>query len=373
MKKIDYPYKRYQITIITTQKEFLFQKSSANTIDLIKNKLAKTSKSNISCIHYPEIDGYKAEQLNYAFSILIKKINNNMDDKAENIFFCSFDADSTIHSKFLKILSSSIEPGIDIYQQPMIWLRNINKLQKNLSGFLMQGFAINQTFHSLAYEIPMLNGWLLSWRLKYFLGNGLCIRATLLKNIKGYPPLIEDTRLGRITSLLKMNVKTIPVFGVVDTAKSLMSLYKQASVWFVGCNLFYNDYLIAKSINENIRFYRFFLMMAYGIFKSLRWMNKGLIHIFALVYYAYLFEYELLLLTTFSLFINAGLPAMLIMRDSSWLLNKYNIKPVFKRKFLIVLISTVSYIINFVGQYLGLFKIIKLSLFKIISLPKTER
>ena len=371
LEKLDYDSKRYTIYIITTEKEYLDGRQE-NTITILNRYLKQSEAKNTHVIHYPKKDGFKAEQLNYAYRKLLTILPN---DFINNSIIILFDADSVIHPETLKIIDDVIQEDIDVYQMPTLWFKNINHLPKNINGYLMQGFALNQTYHAIAYEIPMLESWFVPWRARYFMGHGLSIKGRLINKLSGFPDKIEDTRMGRVCSFLNIKSKVIPIFGVVEVAKSFPILINQISVWFFGASFVFQDYFFAKKTKVSIPFRRMITVIIYVFFKNFRWLNKGLLHVIGIVASIICSDYLLFSIFILSYISSTVFPSLIITKNAGWLLEPYQLQPIegVKNKSFSVIGASFIYILSFIGPYLGLYKKIKAIIWKTIYLPKTKR
>jgi len=313
------------------------------------------------------MSGFKADQLRFAFEQVRKKIG---DLEISNSFFLLLDADSSISSDIVSRFNEQIEDDIDFYQQPLRWFKNINQIKSPL----MQSFSFLQSFFSISYEIPMFIDKFFPFRLKYLIGNGLLIKGSFLLKNNNFPPIIEDVRLGRATSFLKLRIKLVPNFIITETAKNFPIQIKQSSVWFFGCGLFVSDYM------HLTRFYRKkqlsdLIFLLYGFFKAFRWMNKGLIHLLGIILSVMVINIPLVMIYMISLAINSIIPVMLIWHDFTdrlQLIVKDKDK-LLKIKFRSIIFSPFMFMFNFIGSYIGLLRLIKFYLWKKVSLPKTER
>ena len=366
----DYPKKSYKVYVITTGKEYL-KKTSPNTIEIIEKMKPSLLERGLDFthLHYPNNDGYKADQLNFAYREIIKKYG---DEKFKNSFFFLLDADSKVTPNTLGVLNSNIEDGVEIYQQPLLWFKNIEKL----NSLFMRSFAFLQSYFSVSYEMPMFAGSFFPYRLKYFVGHGLCLKGSFLFEAKGFPEIIEDVRLGRFASFLNAKVKLIPNFGIVETAKSFSVYLKQSSVWFFGCGLFMEDYkkfcLLKKNDKKSIRNH---ILILHGYFKSLRWLNKGLLHLLGFIVSIVYREKILFLIFGISLLFNSAIPVLLVSVDfrNIWCKNFNNKKDALLVLFQSVVFSPIMYMLNFMGPFYGLFKLFNFYLWGKIQIPKTER
>ena len=365
----DYPKDFYEVYVITTRKEYL-KKTEPNTIDILKQIISenKFPGLRLTIIHYPNAEGFKTHQLDFAFNQIRKNIG---DIAVSESFFLFLDADSEVDVNTFTRFNGSIENSIEIYQQPLLWFKNIDTLKSPL----MHSFAFLQSFFSISYEIPMFIGKFYPWRLKYFVGHGLCVRGSFIIRVGGFPDIIEDVRLGRLSSFLNVNVKLVPGFGIVETAKSLSVYIKQSSIWFFGCGLFISDYLFVQSLRKTKSVtVKDFVLISYGFFKAFRWLNKGLFHLVGLIFSLAYMSIPLFILFTSSLLLNSTIPVFLALKDFKEIWQKkLNNRNGAIALFRSVLLSPILYMLNFIGLYYGLYKLLKFYLWGQITLPKTER
>jgi hypothetical protein len=328
----------------------------------------KISVLQLNVIHYPKINGFKTHQLDYAFQQIRSAHSESM---IANSYFLFLDADSILDPETISRFNNAIDNNIEVYQQPLLWFKNI----KNLKNPFMQSFAFQQSFFSISYEIPMFTERFFPWRLKYFVGHGLCVKGSFLLKVGGFPDIIEDIRLGRISSFLDTKAKLVPSFGIVETAKNFFIYIKQSSIWFFGCGLFVSDYIHALSLRKDkIVKMRDVVLLVYGFFKAFRWLNKGLLHLIGLtlaIVYSFPSLFALFLL---SLLINSSVPVLLVAKDfnlvwQSQLTTRESLYKLFNA----IVFAPILYMFNFIGLYYGLLKLIKFYLWGKVALPKTDR
>ena len=365
----DYPKEFFETYIITTQKEYL-SGPKYNTINIVSEILAENTltKLQINKIHYPNSAGFKTDQLDFAFDQIRKNFN---ESEMKETYFLFLDADSELDTATLTRFNNSIEAGIEIYQQPLLWFKNIDVIKDPI----MRCFAFSQSYFSISYEIPMYTERFFPYRLKYFVGHGLCIKGSFLIRTNGLPKIIEDVRLGRLSSFLKYKTRLVPGFGIVETAKDLPTYIKQSSIWFFGCGLFISDYTQTRHLREDNHInLRDIILLTYGFFKAFRWLNKGLFHLTGIILALYFDLPQILFLYIVSLLINSSFPVILVAINFKKLLREKLTEQ--ERRltlFHAVIFAPVLYMINFLGLYYGLIKLFKYYLWGKISLPKTER
>jgi len=377
---LDYPISKYKVIIITTEKEHYSGRKDYNktTIEIINDYLQADNPGNFLKIHYPFIRGHKTDQLNYALNILKKKYPSSF---LGGVFFCVFDADSIIHRNILKIFVNSLEkhPRFSIFQQPNLWLKNFNNLPRSFNGYLIKAFALSHTYYAISYEIPMLAREYdkFPYRMKYCMGHGLFIKGSILEKLRGFPSLIEDTRLGHLCSFLKINITALPILGIVETAKNFQSLIKQISVWFTGESLIIRDFLIARSIKKELNLPYAFFLLFHKALKNFGWMNEGLLFLLGLGIGVFLKNPLIISLYFLVLLINVWLPTFILLNRANWFLEPYNLSIpsfTFMQKMILFIASTINFCFVFLGPYLGALRLLKVLLTKKpLILPKTDR
>lgn len=379
LSRLDYHYSRYEVVIITTEKEYYCRekKFDKTTIEILDEYLQTHKLPNFSRVHYPFVYGHKTDQLNYAFNILKKKHSKSFLNEA---FFCIFDADTLIHKNILKIFTNSLKenPLAYVFQQPNLWLKNFNDLPKNFNGYLMKSFALLHTYYSLSYEVPMIaRPYKFPYQMKYCLGNGLFIKGKVFERIKNFPSLIEDTRIGHICSFLKINISLLPVFGITGVTNNFIGLLKQISVWFTGEILIIKDFFFARSIKKELNLFYAFFILLHKALKNFSWMNQGLLFLIGLSLALFLRNPLIIALYFMSLLANIWIPTFLILKQGNRLLNPFYLsieKPTVLGNLILPFSSLFIFCFSFLGPYLGIFRIIKSSINrKLIILPKTER
>lgn len=366
----DYPCDCYEVIVVTTQREYLNSSVIPNTIDLLNDLILnkKFSELNLKVIHYPEILSYKSDQLNLAFNEVKARYGTIL---TSNCYFLILDSDARMKSNSLKTFNDSIETGFEFYQQVYLRFKNIYSLK----NALMESASFLQSFYAISSEIPMYTGKYFPLRLRHFMGHGLLIKGSFLLRIKGFPGMLEDIRLGRLSSFLNEKVKLIPEFGIVENAKNLLVYLQQISVWFFGCTLFVQDFKHALTIrkNKSLTFIDS-LLLIYGFFKCSRWLNEGLFHLIGLTLSINLNSVSLCSLFILSLLINSTIPAYFASRDLKKFWQEGGTKNE-NRKIMLrsILVSPMLYILNSIGLYYGLYNWFVFTWKNEILLPKTER
>lgn len=352
-------YQNYEICFITSEKEYARNKIE-NTITILQGF---APRDNILIIHSQDKEGNRITQLNKAYDHYQKK---EMD--LNKVHFVVLDADGIIPQDLLKVINNQIEKDVEYYQIPHLWFRNYPAI----SSILMKGFCYLQTYKVLSEEVPKISGWFFPWRAKYFVGNGMVIRGSLLKKVSGFKDFIEDVRLGHICSFLGIKSKVIPFFTLTETAPRYAILLKQTSNWFFGCNLFLSDYKEAKKINPRITYYKCAFKLFSILYENIRWMLKNPLIVFLVLYGLYANNTVILVLSTCSYLCSSLIPAVLINSYQKDYISTYVNFP-FSERVKGVFGTILIFPIYSLGTFGGAFKLAKYYLFKKVDIYKTER
>src|SRR5579863_2237913 len=157
------------IYYISTEKEG----SNSDTVVAIKQML---EQHEFLYLHYPETEGFKAHQLNWAIKQILA---SHSDADPQATYFGIYDVDSRPEIEVIKTLLYGREP---IYQQPSIYLENYTRI-----GAIQQIGALFQTKWDLCGNIPIFRAYQQSLQkersvrsLPHLTGHGLFVRADIL-------------------------------------------------------------------------------------------------------------------------------------------------------------------------------------------------
>lgn len=294
---MDYPKEKIKILIVTTEKEYNLKSQYRETTINILQKLKK-KYPRIKTLHYPNIDGCKSDQLNFA----VEKFEELYPDlDPTNTFFAIYDADSRPNKKSFKVLSWSLQENLtcNVFQQSAVFLKNYEDLNRKglIERLFLKSAALEQNRFTLTHEIPRIlrqynyskthKGILGSMTYAHCVGHGLIIRLSFLKEIKFpakfYP---EDMFYGFILNSLKEPIIPIPALDYSETPSSLKELFFQRALWFIGPfsgnkyrNYVQNTY---KNIYSKEKF-RIIALSASVIFNSVRWLLTSFFGYFLII------------------------------------------------------------------------------------------
>jgi len=231
-----------KLIFVSTDREAIFQKN--RTVKKLQ-EILKTPHQNIEIINYPNKDGNKAKQLNFA----IKKLNS--ESEKNNKYFAIFDADSKPQIQAFRYFFNALTKNHDlIFQMPTLFVQNIDEV-----SYSNKANAIFQTRRVLAFEIPT---WLNKKNLNYLVGHGLFLNSKIFEKYNIYfneKTITEDLIFGYETNLRNIYPRIIPFFDIATVPKSIFLNIKQTARWFSG------DLFFLKNINHNFNlkiFFRYF-------------------------------------------------------------------------------------------------------------------
>lgn len=276
------------VYVITTQKEDSNIKSSSkiSTYDYLNNLEFFNSK-NFNIIHYPNISGMMADQLNYGIQTILK----NSKFPQDRIYFSIYNADSnpdfSTFTEINTVINNNKFPKI--IQQYSNYFSNYNN-----QNFIMKGFSIYQT----AFEIRngIINNKVSPLLYSHVVGHGLTIRADYINNINGFNTNFwcEDIFL---TGLLFNNSEHILPLYSLDNAENPTKLSTQIiqnAVWFKTA---FNHFNIFKDIKNSYKITsKGFLWLIHEFRASLVWLFMPIFLIFSFIYPIFIQNLKMLIL-----------------------------------------------------------------------------
>lgn len=297
MFKLEYPKIKLHLLLVSTEREHSEQNPSAckvNTIEVIK-KLQKQHPT-IKWLHYPDSNGIKADQMNYA----IDQFENIFPELSpEHTFYAFYDADSRPASNVLNIFSTSRQHNgnAHVFQQSATYLKNFDLFskKKGWSRFFLKAQALKQTRFIFAYEIPRIRrvfqycsgkhySWLGGITYAPCIAHGLFVRVAFLKKIpfpKNYTP--EDMYWGYLVSCHKESIVPLPSLDSSETPDSVKQIFLQLARWFRG-PFFSYKYLRCLQKDYRSTYHRSrvrsHLITLFALFDGLNWLATSTLTFF---------------------------------------------------------------------------------------------
>ncbi len=284
MHKFSYPKNKLKMVYITTQKEGPLEAN--DTANTLKNAIRLSGDDRMELIHFPQLNRYRADQMNYVLRNLSKQIC------ADSTYIGVYNADSRPDPDSLMQLGADYVrsrtqngEGPDAYQQP---LRYVVSPRKTTWHPVMATAAAIQTFWTFAKYLPgfldeQINNrpW---WRIiKYApqstAGHGEFIRLDILRDIGLFPDYVyaDGLLLGWTLSLHKCNIRILTRHDIAEVPSTPSELVIQHTAWFRGLGNVYSvvKHLSKKKSIELSAFYRVFYV-AHAVFEPLLWGMRSL-------------------------------------------------------------------------------------------------
>lgn len=218
-------YPNVLIHYVTTEKEG----AASDTVAALK-QMAERYK--FSHLHYPETDGFKAHQLNWAIENILATCNSA---DYQTTYFGVYDVDSRPEVEAIKTILYGKDP---IYQQPSIYLENYRRIDT-----LQKAGALLQTKWELCGNIPVLREYERGLQqrqsistLPHCTGHGLFIRADTLERagLLDTVTLAEDLEFGYRSAFRKIPITVLKEVDYTQYAPTFPATIRQTSRWFSG-------------------------------------------------------------------------------------------------------------------------------------------
>jgi len=303
-------YPNVLIHYITTEKEG----ADSATLAALKQM---PEQYKFSHLHYPEVTGFKAHQLNWAIKHILSTYNS-ADHKAT--YFGIYDVDSRPEVEVIKTILYGKDP---VYQQPSIYLENYRRIDT-----LQKAGALLQTKWELCSNIPVLRKYEHCFQQKQSIstlpnctGHGLFIRADTLEQVGllDTVTLSEDLEFGYRSVFRNIPITLLKEVDYTQYAPTFPATIRQTSRWFSGEMGLYRYYRNEKQRKNKgeLKNRLFGLLVLKRYYTTLKWAFGA-----PLIYLAFLvliIRYPLTILLAFlSLFLYVYLPFRMICNFTSW-------------------------------------------------------
>lgn len=348
------------------------------TLELLDLAKKDIDNDRFMVIHYPDVQGVMAHQLNYASEQLARDRNNL------NNYICIYNADSEIdRNSFLEVseIISKNRGKRYVIQQSAIFLRNHKKLKGGFSKFLVYAGGLFQFYWTFSTEIPRIlkqSGTAKNRNVKlaHCVGHGLFIKLGLFKDLGFFPveTLNEDLAFGFKLSANRIPIYPLKCLEIADTPETLSSLINQKKVWFYS----YLEYYKVRKLSLKANSERFLVnsLFVQGIFYGLMWLlNSFLLLVpimFAILCKEYLYFYIVILFLVVYNFIPYFVLINIFCKKN--ISDNFNKNLSLKERTILSLFSILIYFTDSIGPVLSVKeKVISKVLGREIDKKKTER
>ncbi len=222
-------------------------KNIKTTKDIVEEKII-SKYENIFSIDYPYVEGYMADQLNYAYKN-IDAIFAGLDHL--KTYFCVYNADSRPSKETFNEVLNKIPHNKKVIQQYSYAMKNYDKL-----NIILKGFSIYQSNFEL--RTGLMNSYFKNKFLyTHVVGHGLFIRLDLLKELDGFNTEFwcEDMFLGLHLKFKNIEITPLVPLENMETTETLKSLIKQNAVWFDTTKKFLSMYRNICNREKKFSFY----------------------------------------------------------------------------------------------------------------------
>lgn len=238
--------------IITSEKEEKFYKDNnikeVTTNQLVEKRLKKLADNRFVHYHFPETDGNKSSQLNYA---LDKIINENID--IENTYISVFDFDSKPDINTFRILNkvAKYKNNPDVIGQVPMCFKNYVDFSHESNKILVLLYAFQQTIRATAIEkMKLLVSSLTNLNIpQYCMGACMHIKLkTLIENDK-FPIFVDDLTLGYRLSIRNCKFAYLPSSNYVLIPNKIFDYVNSSVLIFKGVTTYLSEIKRAKKRN----------------------------------------------------------------------------------------------------------------------------
>ena len=250
-KKIKYKG-QIKYIVITTEKEEYENKvnniKEITTSQLVDKKLAKIKDERFMHMHYPEKQGNKSSQMNYAVDEILK-----IEKDIENTYISVFDFDSKPAVNTFNELNkvAQLRNNPDAINQVPLCFKNYEEFSKDKSKVLLLLYTFQHTIRSCAIEkMKLLVSSLTNMRVpQYFMGACMHIKLkSLIENDK-FPIFVDDLTLGYRLSIKNGNFAYLPTYNYTLIPNKVYDYVNSAVLIFKGISTYISEIKRAKGRN----------------------------------------------------------------------------------------------------------------------------
>jgi len=294
---------RSAIIVVTTAREVVEGAGPGGVADTVPvvEELARAGR----CVHlhYPDPNGLKADQLNFAAdrcrAVQRADVGHGADVSSSQAFLVCYDADSRPPLDSLDYFEYAIvgHPDVDVFHQSSRFElreppRTVSRSPVSwLPHMIADSGALRANRFVLGYEIPrLLNRSTLVSRVKrklsscvyaHVTGHGLCVRLSLLAALP-FPARspLEDMHYSFLLGSRNLSMLPIPSLDCAEVPASPRGQVEQAARWFVGPGRF-RRYLHDRRTEPGLRAW---LLAASALAICIEWLSCAALPVLLVVF-----------------------------------------------------------------------------------------
>lgn len=256
------------------------------TKEVIEESIKTLKREQISVIHYPNTQGNKTNQLNYA----IKELEKGKDGHNEFLLF--YDADSHVHQDTIINLQKYLAfyPQANVIQQSALFLSNFEALSGSYQKSFLQAIALLQSRWTMAHEVPRILNQFETKIGNYLEGShlvahGLFIRLSVLQNVGYFPDsfITEDLPLGYLVRLSGEKIYPFPILENTQSPTTIRGMFNMYENWFLGV-IGYIKCSLKSILKRDVPKLRAAIWGSTYFIRSTFWLFLSVIWIYLLVY-----------------------------------------------------------------------------------------
>ncbi len=262
--------------IITSEKEDHEYKTKnikeETTREVVNKEIKRIKDKRFITYHYPEINGNKSSQMNYAVDKIKEEINNYQD-----VFISVFDFDSRPDlNTFNDIMIVNKKKNPDVIQQLPLNIKNYHT-----SNIIMMLYSLQHLVRSFAIEkAKLLISSLTFIKVpQYMMGACMHIRMSTLLNNNCFPIFVDDLTLGYRLSIKGCKFAYLPNDNLCLIPNDLSGYLGSATLIFKGITTYIKEVFTIKGY-----YYGRIKMLIIGSFNVIEFTIIPFIFIF---YYLY--------------------------------------------------------------------------------------
>lgn len=241
-KQIKYNGK-IKFIIITTEKEELEYKNKGitemTTNQVVNKYLNQVKDKRFIHYHYPEANGNKSSQMNFAIELIKKEYNPDID----NTYISVFDFDSAPELNTFDMLNrvAELKNNPDAINQVPLCIKNYYECSKK--RIIMLLYAMHHLIRSCSIEkIKLLLSSLTNLKIpQYCMGACMHLKMSTLLENDCFPIFVDDLTLGYRMSIRGNRFAYLPTYNYSLIPNKLMDYCNSATLIFKGISTYLTE------------------------------------------------------------------------------------------------------------------------------------